>query len=118
MKRFKFFIFNTSFLIVTSLIFRGIDIYFTGYISKKIGTEQMGLFGLIMSVYLFGITLATSGINLAVTRVISEELAVDNLGRRKKSYEKMFIHNFNHKYFYQLYLLGKYWFYCRKVLTK
>ena len=100
MKRFKFFIFNTSFLIVTSLIFRGIDIYFTGYISKKIGTEQMGLFGLIMSVYLFGITLATSGINLAVTRVISEELALDNLGRRKKSYEKMFIHNFNHKYFY------------------
>ena len=88
MKRFKFFIFNTSFLIVTSLIFRGIDIYFTGYISKKIGTEQMGLFGLIMSVYLFGITLATSGINLAVTRVISEELALDNLGGIKKLMKK------------------------------
>ena len=88
MKRFKFFIFNTSFLIVTSLIFRGIDIYFTGYISKKIGTEQMGIFGLIMSVYLFGITLATSGINLAVTRVISEELALDNPGGIKKVMKK------------------------------
>lgn len=53
----------------------------------------MGVFGLIMSVYLFGITLATSGINLAVTRVISEELALDNLRWHKKSYEKMFIHN-------------------------
>ena len=88
MKRFKFFIFNTSFLIITSLIFRGIDIYFTGYISKKIGTEQMGILGLIMSVYLFGITLATSGINLAVTRVISEELALDNPGGVKKVMKK------------------------------
>lgn len=88
MKRFKFFIFNTSFLIITSLIFRGIDIYFTGYISKKIGSEQMGIFGLIMSVYLFGITLATSGINLAVTRVISEELALDNPGGIRKVMKK------------------------------
>ena len=88
MKKFKFFIFNTAFLIITSLIFRGIDIYFTGYISKKIGSEQMGIFQLIMSVYLFGITLATSGINLAVTRVISEELALDNLGGVKKVMKK------------------------------
>lgn len=80
MKRFKFFIFNTSFLIITSLIFRGIDIYFTSYVSKKIGSELIGVYQLVMSVYLFGITLATSGINLAVTRVISEELALDNNG--------------------------------------
>ena len=96
MKKFKFFIFNTSFLIITSLIFRGIDIYFTAYISKKIGSEMLGVFNLIMTVYLFGITLATSGINLAVTRVISEELALDNPGRYKESNEKMFIHNLNH----------------------
>ena len=57
---------------------------------------MLGVFNLIMSVYLFGITLATSGINLAVTRVISEELALDNPGRYKKSNEKMFIHNLNH----------------------
>ena len=84
MKRFKFFIFNTVFLIVTSLIFRGIDIYFTAYVSRKIGAELLGVYQLVMSVYLFGITLATSGINLAVTRVISEELAIDNNGGIKK----------------------------------
>lgn len=88
MRRFKFFIFNTSFLIITSLIFRGIDIYFTAYISKKIGSEMLGIFNLIMSVYLFGITLATSGINLAVTRVVSEELALDNHGGVKKVMKK------------------------------
>lgn len=84
MKRFKFFIFNTSVLIITSLIFRGIDVYFTAYVSKKIGTELLGIYQLVMSVYLFGITLSTSGINLAVTRVISEELALDNAGGVKK----------------------------------
>ena len=84
MKRFKFFIFNTLFLIVTSLIFRVIDIYFTSYVSQKIGSEMLGIFQLIMSVYLFGITLATSGINLAVTRLVSEQLALDNPGGIRK----------------------------------
>lgn len=84
LKRFKFFIFNTSILIITSLIFRGIDIYFTAYVSQKIGAEYVGIYQLVMSVYLFGITLATSGINLAVTRVVAEELALDNLGGIKK----------------------------------
>lgn len=88
LKKFKFFIFNTSVLIITSLIFRGIDIYFTAYVSQKIGTEALGVYQLVMSVYLFGITLATSGINLAVTRVISEELAIDNIGGIKKVMKK------------------------------
>lgn len=88
MKRFKFFIFNTSVLIITSLIFRGIDIYFTGFISQKIGAELLGIYQLVMTVYLFGITLATSGINLAVTRVISEELALDNNGSIGKIMKK------------------------------
>lgn len=78
LKRFKLFIINTSILIITSLIFRGIDIYFTSYVSQKIGPHLLGVYQLIMSVYLFGITLATSGINLAVTRVVSEELALGN----------------------------------------
>ena len=88
MKRLKVFIFNTFFLIVTSLIFRVIDIYFTSYISKKIGAEMIGIYQLIMSVYLFGITLATSGINLTVTRIISEELAIDNLSGVKQVMKK------------------------------
>lgn len=49
---------------------------------------MLGVYQLIMSVYLFGITLATSGINLAVTRIISEELAIDNYGGIKKVMKK------------------------------
>ncbi len=39
---------------------------------------MLGVFNLIMSVYLFGITFATFGINFAVTRLVSEELAIGN----------------------------------------
>ena len=88
MKRLKVFIYNTVILIITSLIFRIIDIYFTSYISQKIGAEMLGLYQLIMSVYLFGITLATSGINLTVTRIVSEELAIDNHNGVKKVMKK------------------------------
>ena len=84
MKRIEKFIANTLILLVTSIIFRGIDIWFTSYITKKIGAELVGIYQLVMTVYLFGITLATSGINLSVTRVVSEELAKDNLGGIKK----------------------------------
>lgn len=88
MKRLKVFIYNTLILIITSLIFRVIDIYFTAYISQKIGAEMLGLYQLIMSVYLFGITLATSGINLTVTRIVSEELAIGNHSGVKKVMKK------------------------------
>ncbi len=39
---------------------------------------MLGIFNLVMSVYVFGITLASFGINLAVTRLVSEELAIGN----------------------------------------
>lgn len=44
------------------------------YISKKIGTEAVGIYGLIMSVYMFFITFATSGINLATTKIVTVEM--------------------------------------------
>ena len=66
------FIYNAFILIAVSLIMRTVGIYFNVYISNKVGAEAMGVHSLICGVYNFGITLATSGINLAVTRLISE----------------------------------------------
>ena len=43
---------------------RLVGFWFNIYLSKKIGAEVLGVFGLIMSIYLFFITLATSGIHL------------------------------------------------------
>ena len=52
--------------------------FFNIYIAKTIGEEAVGVFSLVMSVYMFGITLASAGINIATTRVVSEELACNN----------------------------------------
>lgn len=78
MKKIKVFILNSLILLASSIILQIIGLFFNVYISNKIGSEAVGVFSLVMSVYLFGITLATSGINIASTRVISEELACNN----------------------------------------
>lgn len=51
---------------------------FNLYISNKIGSEAVGVFSLVMSVYLFAITLATSGLSLACTCLVSEQFAKGN----------------------------------------
>ncbi len=53
---------------------RSISVSFNIFISGKIGAEGMGLFTLTSGVYSFAITLATSGINLAVVRLVSASL--------------------------------------------
>ena len=44
-----------------------------------------------MSIYGFGITIALSGINLATTKVVSEEIALGNLGNIHKAVSKSLI---------------------------
>lgn len=77
MRKAKLFLINVVILTATAILMQTIGISFSVYISNKIGAESVGLFGLIMSVYSFAITLATSGINLASTRIVSEEIAKD-----------------------------------------
>lgn len=60
MRRLKVFIFNGIILTATSLLMRTVGMFFGIYVSKKIGTEALGVFGLVMSVYMFFITIATS----------------------------------------------------------
>ena len=53
---------------------RYVSVSFNIYINNKIGAVAMGLFTLISSVYGFALTLATSGISLATTKLVSEAL--------------------------------------------
>lgn len=73
--RHKVFVKNAAVLTVTSLILRTIGIFFRIFLSGKIGAEGMGLYQLIVSIYVLGSTFATSGISTAVTRLIADELA-------------------------------------------
>lgn len=51
---------------------------FNIYVSNKIGSEAVGVFSLVMSVYLFAVTIATSGLTLACTCIVSEQFAKGN----------------------------------------
>lgn len=65
---------NALLLSVVSLLMRTVGVSFNAYVAGKIGAEGMGLYSLIASVYTFAVTFATSGINLAVTRLVAESL--------------------------------------------
>ena len=78
MRKAKLFVINTIILTATSFIIRIIGMSFNVYVSNKVGAECIGLFQLIMSIYIFAITLATSGISIAATRLVTEELSRKN----------------------------------------
>ena len=79
----RFFI-NAAALSVTSLFMQSVGVSFNAYVTNKIGASATGLYSLIMSVYVFAVTLANSGISLAATRLISQELATKNLASSAK----------------------------------
>lgn len=88
MKLIKTFLINGIIVTITSLILRCIGLFFNSYISQKIGAEAVGLYGLVMSIYGFATTMALSGINLATTKIISEEIAIGNINNIKNIIRK------------------------------
>ncbi|MFA5561846.1 MAG: oligosaccharide flippase family protein [Eubacteriales bacterium] len=70
----KKFVTNAAILTAASLFMRTVGVSFNAYVSRRIGAEGMGLYTLVMSVYGFSVTFSTSGIHLAVTRLVSEAL--------------------------------------------
>ena len=75
MSRLSKFVKNALLLGAVSVFMRTVSVVFNAYIASRIGAGGMGLFSLIMSVYVFSVTLAGSGINLAVTRLVAESIA-------------------------------------------
>lgn len=62
-------------LTAVSLFLRITNIGYRSYLSTKIGAEGMGLYQLIFSVFMLAVTLSTSGISLAVTRMVTAAIA-------------------------------------------
>lgn len=73
----KLFLINGAILTSTSLLMKFAALIFNIYISNQIGSEAVGVFSLVMAVYLFFITVATSGLNIAVTVIVSEKFALN-----------------------------------------
>ncbi len=72
------FIKNALILTASSLILRFAGIIFKVWLAQKIGSEGIGLYQLVFSVYVLASTFAISGTSTAVTRLVSEELALEN----------------------------------------
>lgn len=78
LKKTKKFFINGTILTVAALVMRSISMLFNIYISNKIGSEAIGIFSLLMSVYIFAITISTSGLNIASTYIVSREFSKGN----------------------------------------
>lgn len=70
-KRRKSFFINGIMLTAVALAMRAVGIAFNSYVTRTVGAEGIGLYTLIMTVYSFAVTFATSGINLTVTRLVA-----------------------------------------------
>ena len=74
------FIKNAVILTVSAMILRFAGIIFKVWLARLIGSEGIGLYQLIFSVYVLASTFAQSGISTAVTRLTAEELALGQKG--------------------------------------
>ncbi len=66
---------NTAVMTTASMIIKLIGLYLNIFLARNIGAEGMGLYGLIMSVYILASGISVSGMSVAVTRISSQELA-------------------------------------------
>lgn len=74
----KLFIFNTLIMSVTSILLRMVMVRYNVYLADKLTAEGMGIFSLVMTIYGFAVTVATSGLSLATTRIVSEEASLNH----------------------------------------
>lgn len=95
MNRTKKYFLNALLLSCVTVLMRGVAVSFNAYVTQKIGSEAIGLFTLVMSVYTLAVTLATSGVNLAAVRLTAECYAkcesthVDESGTKKALRQEM-----------------------------
>lgn len=82
---------NAVILSFTALFLNIVSVIFRVYLSNKIGQSGMGLYQLIISVYVFGATVASSGLSFTVTRLVSEAVATKNEAKIRKIMKSTFI---------------------------
>ena len=67
------FIKNAVLLTGATLLLRLIGMVFRIVISNQLGAEGMGLYQIVVSVYMLASTLSSAGLSIAVTRLVSED---------------------------------------------
>ena len=67
-------------LTLVALSMRTVSMFFSAYISRAVGAEGIGLYTIVMTVYSFAVTLATSGVSLTVTRLVASAIGEEKRG--------------------------------------
>lgn len=80
----KIFFLNAISVTAATLIVKLMGISFRVYMSNKVGPQGIGLYQLIIIIYFFVATIVTSGINLVVTRLVTDTLACEDFKKVKK----------------------------------
>ena len=61
---------STLLLAAGDVFLRGVTLGFQMYLAGKIGSQGLGIFGLISSLYMIFVTISISGIRFCVTRLL------------------------------------------------
>ncbi len=70
----KRFFSNGLLLTAVGLAMRTVALFFNAFITRAVGAEGVGLYTVVMTVYNFAVTFATSGISLTMTRLVASAI--------------------------------------------
>lgn len=76
----KKFFYNGTLLTIVGLSIKTVALLFGAFVSRTVGAEGTGLYTLVMTVYSFAVTFATSGISLTVTRLVATAIGEGDRG--------------------------------------
>ncbi len=82
---------NTMILTVTSFITRTVGMISIVYISTILGPEGIGLYQLVMSIYIMAVIFASAGISVTVSKLVAEELSHQHFENVKKIMTTVFL---------------------------
>lgn len=87
----RLFIKNGIIMTASALAVRSIAMLFRSFLAGSLGAEGMGLYQLIMSVFLVFAAIATSGVTLCATRLFTDFLAVGQSARGRFCIERCLV---------------------------
>lgn len=93
MSRLRNFAVNAGILTATSLSLGIVGVAYNAWLTRNLGSAGTGLFSLMMAVYRFAVTFASSGSGLAATRLVAEENAAKNGRAAASAMQKTLIYS-------------------------
>ncbi|MBE7031521.1 MAG: hypothetical protein E7401_00995 [Ruminococcaceae bacterium] len=76
---------STAALTLSGILAKTIDFVFRAYYSQRLGSEGLGIFSLVFSVHSIMLNIATGGLGVAVSKIVSEQYAARHTGDIRKT---------------------------------